>query len=194
MTSNLLTAPPAPLSSSDLREDATESRASSSKLRADRALGLDGLWDLYGNDLYSVALWRCNSIEDAEDAVQEVFLRLARRPQLLSRLKNPRAYLLRMARNAAVDALKRRTKGIHLEINPELYRFDPDLEDAVDARHALEALRHLPIKQREVILMRHILELSFREIGRVCRVPTFTAASRYRLAIARLRSILGVKT
>jgi len=183
-----------PLCSSDSPKDTIESGNPVLNSKAGTPENLDGIWDLYGSELYAVALWRCESIEDAEDAVQEVFVRLARRPDILSRAKNPRAYLLRMVRNAAVDILKRKPKATGLEINPDLFRLKPDFEERVDARHALEALHRLSGKQREVILMRHVIELSFREIGRICGIPTFTAASRYRLAIARLRSLLGVTT
>ena len=61
----------------------------------------------------------------------------------------------------------------------------------MDADRATAALSQLPTAQREAVYLHHFAGLAFREIGRVTGVPTFTAASRYRLGIARLRRALG---
>jgi RNA polymerase sigma-70 factor (ECF subfamily) len=53
------------------------------------------------------------------------------------------------------------------------------------------ALRRLPAEQREVILLKLSEDLTFREIAELLGLPRATAASRYRLALERLRSILG---
>ncbi|MEP0775284.1 MAG: sigma-70 family RNA polymerase sigma factor [Acidobacteriota bacterium] len=150
---------------------------------------LEQLWDLVAEQLYALALWRSGSRQDAEDAVQDVFVRLACNPAAASRVRWPRAYLLAMAHRATVDRMRRR-------------RTDP-LEEAFlvpsdegpptfEGRRLNEALAALPAPQREVVYLRHWADLSFKEIAAVTGVPTFTAASRYRLAVQRLRSSLGV--
>ena len=53
------------------------------------------------------------------------------------------------------------------------------------------ALTALPEMQREIVVLHVFNGFSFREIGNITRVSTFTAASRYRLAIDRLRLLLG---
>ena len=62
---------------------------------------------------------------------------------------------------------------------------------AVDADRASILLAGLPEKQREAVYLRHFCDLTFAEIGRVVGAPTFTAASRYRLGISRLRRLMG---
>ena len=152
---------------------------------------LDTIWDLCARDLYGLALWRTGSTTDAEDAVQDVFLRLARFPRSLAQARRPRAYLLAMAHRAAVDALRRRP-GALLESDPPLVAPDNDPERAADAERASRLADGLPAKQRTVLFLRLFAELSFADIGRVTGVATFTAASRYRLAIRRLRKRMGV--
>ena len=63
----------------------------------------------------------------------------------------------------------------------------------VEARRTSRLLLELPPAQREAIYLRHFAGCSFAEIGRATSVPTFTAASRYRLGIRRLRDRMGVK-
>lgn len=152
---------------------------------------LERIWGLIADDLYAFALWRTASTTDAEDAVQEVFLRLSSAPGKFSKVRNPRAYLMRVAHNAAVDVARRRELPMP-DVMPTLVAIE-DIDAGIDGRRASELLLELPVAQREVIFLRHFADLSFREIGEVCRIPTFTAASRHRLAIRRLKELLGVE-
>ena len=162
------------------------------QLAEGRLEALDAVWRLAADELYGLALWRTRSTADAEDAVQEVFVRLARRGTNLSRVRDPKAYLLRMARNAAVDIASRRRHEPLDESIPPLVEIDT-VESRVDARRASALVGDLPVGQREVIFLKEFAGLTFRQIAEVCGVPLFTAASRHRLAIKRLRQLMGVE-
>jgi RNA polymerase sigma-70 factor (ECF subfamily) len=162
------------------------------ELAEGRIEALDGVWRVCADQLYGLALWRTRSVADAEDAVQEVFVRLARRGTKLSRVRDPRAYLLRMARNAAVDIASRRRHEPLDESIPPLIEIDA-VESRVDARRASALVGDLPVGQREVIFLKEFAGLTFRQVAEVCGVPLFTAASRHRLAIKRLRQRMGVE-
>jgi RNA polymerase sigma-70 factor (ECF subfamily) len=151
---------------------------------------LDTIWRLCADELYGLALWRTGRPADAEDVVQEVFVRLARMPERLAKARRPRSYLLRMAHNSAIDLLKKRRPDEHLEEDAPYLVDEPDRDGMLAAEQACRLLARLPQKQREAVYLRHFAELSFREIGVVCGVPTFTAASRYRLAMRRLHKLL----
>lgn len=153
---------------------------------------LGELYDACGADLYGLALCRTGHVQDAEDVLQEVFVRLARTQARLGTVRNPRSYLLGMAHRAAIDVLRRRRRNV--ELDAELLEATGVDEDrALDAGRLAVLLGELPAAQREAVWLRHFGGLSFAEIGDVTEVPTFTAASRYRLGIARLRRRLGVK-
>jgi RNA polymerase sigma-70 factor, ECF subfamily len=163
----------------------------SAELAAGHTEALHMIWDLCARELYGLALWRTGSVADAEDAVQEVFLKLARSPSALALVERPRAYLLTMAHRAAVDQHRRRRER---PLDPHLAMVDPPVDPcrAADAERASRLIQGLPPKQRTVVFLKVFAELSFAEIGRVTGVPTFTASSRYRLAIRRLRRTMGV--
>ena len=161
------------------------------RVRSGDLEALDTVWNLVARDLYNLALWRTGSAEDAEDALQDMFVRLARRPLRHDRIRDLRSYLLRMVHNAAVDSARRREAPV-TDDTPELITIDA-VDERIDGRRASALLLRLPPAQREVVFLRHFAGLSFREIAGVCRIPTFTAASRHRLAIARLRGLLGVE-
>jgi RNA polymerase sigma-70 factor, ECF subfamily len=162
---------------------------------------LDRIWDLCARDLYALALWRTGRVVEAEDAVQEVFLRLARAPEAPAAARRPKAYLLTMAHRAAIDQVRKRGRTSRLEwpdegagpTPPALVAPPQDPGRAADAEHAARLIAALPPEQREVVYLKHFAELTFEAVGRVTGVPTFTAASRYRLALRRLRRRLGVE-
>lgn len=155
---------------------------------------LEALAELYDScaaRLYALALWRTGSREDAADVVQEVFVRLAHAADVLGKVRRPLPYLLRMTHNLAVSCLRRRRPH---ESCDELLVADPraDAEARFGARQAAAVLAELPPKQREALELRYFEGLSYREIGAVTGVPTFTAASRCRNGLARLRRFMGV--
>jgi len=152
---------------------------------------LETIWELMAGDLYALALWRSGSREDAADAVSEVFVRLARKPPHPSKIARPRAYLLAMVHRATVDLRRRQRPTVALE-DAFLVAADGH-PGAAEGRRLNQALAALPAAQREVVYLRHWAELSFKEIAAVTGVPIFTAASRYRLAVRRLRALLGVQ-
>ncbi len=150
------------------------------------------VYDACADDLFGLALWRTGSREDAADAVQEVFVRLARRAGSLAGVRNPRAYLLAMAHSAAVDILRQRRNTVQAD-DTLLEPVSADHETGADAHRLSNLLQRLPATQREAVWLRHFAELSFAQIGEATAVPTFTAASRYRLGMRRLRKLLGVE-
>ncbi len=152
---------------------------------------LDAVYEALAGDLFGLALWRTGSRDDASDVVQEVFVRLATAGSRLRRARSPRAYLLAMAHSAAVDLVRRRKSTVEAD-DAVLEPVVPDPVTAADAARASRLVSRLPAAQREAVYLRHFVGLSFGEIGSVTGVPTFTAASRYRLGIARLRALMGV--
>lgn len=167
------------------------------RLLADLAAGdleaLAAIYDLTACELYGLALWRCGSESEAEDAVQEVFVRLARKPPNPARISDPRAYLLAMARRAACDLVRRRRPAEPL-VDLLLVAPATATERPVDAATATRNLARLSAVQREAVYLRYFAGLSFAEIAEIASVPTFTAASRCRTGIERLRALMGVET
>jgi RNA polymerase sigma-70 factor (ECF subfamily) len=153
---------------------------------------LQEIWDLCARDLYGLALWRTGSPVDAQDVVQDVFVHLARSPTRLGQALRPRAYLLAMAHRAATDLLRRRRRRPGSDAPCEWIVPPGDPARAADAERAARLLGRLSPKQRAAVYLRIFAGLSFAEVGRVTGVPTFTAASRYRLALRRLRLWMGV--
>ena len=168
-------------------------RAPFAALAAGDRTALETIWLLASRRVYAAALWRTGNPEDAADVVQDVFVKLAAGRADLGRVEAPQVWLLTVAHNAASDVARKRARraAMPLEAVPFLVAKDAVPENAVRAAELNRALANLPEAQREALALRHFGGLSFKEIARSTRVPVFTAASRCRLAVARLRRILG---
>jgi len=146
------------------------------------------LYDRWARSLLRVARVMLKSDTDAEDAVQDVFLQLARRRDLLSQVRDLDAYLFAILRHTAGRmAQTRRNEQQRLrQLLPAVPRdAEIALPDELDT-----ALDALPFEQREVIALKLDGNLTFAQIAEVLGIRPNTAASRYRYALAKLRQSL----
>lgn len=156
---------------------------------------LASVYEASASRIFGLALWRTGSVEDASDVVQEVFLRLAARRHELAGISDPLSWLLTVAHHSAVDLVRRRRVRAAEPLDGVRFLTAPETGASRSADGALASalLARLPGKQRDVIYLRHFADATFATIGRITGVPTFTAASRYRLGIARLRRLMEGK-
>jgi RNA polymerase sigma-70 factor (ECF subfamily) len=130
-----------------------------------------------------------HSVADAEDVVQEAFVRFWRRDLSI----HNRALLYAAVRSAALDLIRRDSRRARRE-NEAMAETErhvqPQFEQLEDSeRELVRAVDRLPRDQREVIVMKIWNELTFAEIGETLGISQNTAASRYRYALANLKKI-----
>ena len=163
-------------------------------LAAGRAEGFAALYDRFGSRLYRAAWGMLGHADDAEDAVQEVFMALVRSRHKLGDVRDLTAYLFAVLRRAAARVAARRVRepvasdeaAREAAASPE-----PREASSPHSRRLERALEALPPEQREVIAMKIDGELTFAQIAEVLGVSINTAASRYRYALDKLRVRLG---
>jgi len=151
-------------------------------------------FELHGPKLLLCARQWTRSAADAEDVVQDAFVRFWRRQRHFG--GEPLALLLTSIRRAAFDHARRDARRAVREEHAandgagDAPLFAP-LPEGDDRRQAIEAaLRRLPPAQREVLVLKIWGELTFAEIAAQLDVPPNTAASRYRYALVALRQEL----
>jgi RNA polymerase sigma-70 factor (ECF subfamily) len=154
---------------------------------------IEVLYDACSREIFGLALWRTGSVDDASDVVQALFVTIVERRAELVRVERPRAWLFSIAHHLAVDVTRRRKPQPTRSIDslPFLTAPDTDPVRAIDAANASRCLAELPASQRDTIYLKHFADCTFQAIGKITRVPTFTAASRYRLGMAKLRKLMG---
>jgi len=143
---------------------------------------------------YNLARWLTNSPDDASDVVQESYLRAIR---FFGSYRGgvARAWLLTIVRNTSLNWLtqNRNQKTVPLPEPDEDGKGQEIVDDKADLEFELiqkeaattmnELIKALPVKYREVVILREIEELSYKEIAEVTGIPVGTVMSR--LARAR---------
>lgn len=142
----------------------------------------------YQNTVYRTALHALGSPQDADDAVQEVFLRLFRYKAPFESEEHLRRWLLQVTVNCCRDVLKSpwRKRRVSWEELPETPVFDRP-EQAALYREVMA----LPEKYRTVLNLFYYEELSVREIGELLGVGESTVTTRLARARRRLKERLG---
>ena len=153
------------------------------------------LYDEHAASIFGFVLSLTRSEPDTRDVLQELFLKLASRPEQLAAVRQPRAWLLRLAHNLAIDTMRRRAGHDHASERAAaepapLFAPAPNPDEA-SYRHALAtALAELPAEQRTVVHLKLWEDLTFAEIADALDIPPNTAASRYRYGIDKLQTLL----
>lgn len=154
-----------------------------------RAYG--SLYDRLGDRLLRVAAAMLRSSADAEDAVQDLFVNLARSRQRFLVVEDLDAYVFACLRHA-IGAKLARAKTEETHLRRMAMQVSVVCEPPLPERdNVAAALNSLPTDQREVVSLKIDGVLTFAQIAGVLQVSPNTAASRYRYALAKLRERLG---
>lgn len=159
------------------------------------ASDLEAVYDAHVQALFAFLLNLTRNEEDTRDLIQELFLKLGRQPALSEGMRDPRAYLLRLAHNLAIDLFRRRAardkyKEQANEVAAEIFASSDDPDEAAFRRAIAEAMEELPPDQRAVVHLKLWEDLTFDEIAKVLDISINTAGSRYRYALDKLRERL----
>jgi len=140
------------------------------------------------NMIYRLALHMLGSAQDADDAVQEVFLRLFRWEKDFESPEHLRRWLLRVAVNHCKDVLKSpwRRRRLSLEELPE-----PPVFDSFEEGELYEAVMALPEKYRTVLDLFYYEDLSVKEIAGLLHVKGSAVTTRLDRARKKLKKQLG---
>ena len=156
---------------------------------------LERLYDEHAQALFAFLLNFTRDEDDTREVLQEIFVKLARQPDLLRAARDERAFFLRLAHNAAIDLMRRRsTRAKNQEqfgaekISPFATTEDPD--EAAFREELSAALGELPPDQRAVVHLKLWEGLTFEQIAAALEIPLNTAASRYRYGLDKLRARL----
>lgn len=156
----------------------------------------------YQRRFYRLAYGYLRDHEEAMDAVQEAFIKIHRARASWEPRANPFTWAYRIVANHCIDMLRRR-RGEHYSIDDDegngrgMELRDEHAVDPLDrqvrreeAEEVREAIRALPIRQREILVLRHYEGLSLQEIADAQQCALGTVKSSLHRALANLKEIL----
>ena len=149
---------------------------------------------------HNLARWLLRNEQDAQDVVQEAFLR-AFKSFAGFRGSNGRAWLLTIVRNTSYTLMKKnRAVDLTTTFDEEKHATDHEsvnpaalLERTEDAELVREAMDNLAAEFREILTLRHQEGLSYKEIADIAQIPPGTVMSRLARARAKLREYLATR-
>lgn len=154
------------------------------------------IWLPLSDRFYRVAYHILESQEDAEDAVQELYLKLIKTPDKFSHIQDPAAYGITMLRNICIDIIrrreKRRSEELHEYIIADVSSPDKIATEKDKLRILIHEIDKLPQKQSMVLKMRAIEGLEYDEIS--LRTGLSQVNIRVLISIARktLKKNMGI--
>ena len=156
---------------------------------------LAALVSQYAGTLYRVAFSVLRNPSDAEDAVQEAFLRVLRHRDTLGEVRDNRVWLIRIVWNIVLDRKRRAKTRPETDDVSELARVLPaaglSAEQIASAAqhhaHVLSCMEQLPVKEREVLMLSAFEELSSVEIASILDITESSVRSR----LFRARNIMA---
>lgn len=148
---------------------------------------------------YNLARWLTHNDHDAEDVVQDAYLRAFRFFGSF-RGGDSRVWLLAIVRNTCYTWLhQKRSSDLTMTFDDELHDsasdiYNPErvLLQSIDKQLLREAIEELPVAFREVVILRDLEDLSYKEIAQVAGVPLGTVMSRLARGRNRLQRSLAV--
>jgi RNA polymerase sigma-70 factor (ECF subfamily) len=147
---------------------------------------LAALVSQYSGTLYRVAYSVLRNSEDAEDAVQEAFLRVLRHRDTLHEVRDQRVWLIRIVWNVVLDRKRRMKTRPETDDVAELARVLPAAGLSAEQRaaaaqhhaHVLACVEQLPAKERQVMMLSAFEELTSVEIAAVVGITESSVRSR----------------
>lgn len=150
------------------------------------AAGIEAVYRRNVKTVWNVCITLLKNPSDAEDAVQETFLRLLRSETAFASAEHEKAWLIRTAQNVCKNDLSRaRRRDVPLEMQNESGVNPPVLDET------LLALRTLPRQYRMALYLHYYEGYSAAELARLLRRPASSVRSDLRRGREALRAILG---
>jgi RNA polymerase sigma factor (sigma-70 family) len=148
---------------------------------------------------HNLARWLLRNEQDAQDVVQEAYLRAFRSFGGFHG-GNGRAWLLTIVRNTSYTLLKKNRAADFTTFDEEIHASSDEsvgpatiLEHSEDAEVIKEAINELPAEFREILVLRHQEGLSYKEIADIAQIPPGTVMSRLARARSKLKEYLAAR-
>lgn len=155
------------------------------------ASALHALYEELGSAVFALARAITGDSQLAEDVLQDVFIKLYAAARSYRRQGKPRAWVMRIARNEAISAYRKRRREIPSETVAAEASSTGSQADAADTVALNDALSGLECRDREIVVLSVVGGLADRELAELLGIPQGSVSWRRRAALGRLRETLA---
>lgn len=168
-----------------------------SDLGAGKQSALNALYELYVNKVYGFVFKLVHDKEEAEDIVQNLFLRIWENRAIVSKVDSFDRYLFKMAKNAVFDSFDHKVIKAKFERNTKKqFSYDDSLEDKISASNlelliAIE-IEKMPVQRKKIFKMSREEGYSNNDIASITGLSLNTIESHMSLALKDLRKAMAM--
>ena len=132
-------------------------------------------WLSLADSFWQIARYILEDDAEAEDAVQDLYLKLWKNREALEGIGNPKGYGITVLRNICLDRIRKRRKSVAAGSEAQEAEVPGNYDETIDAKErlakVLDAIKSLPDRQRTVLIMRTVEGLSYEDISRRTGIP-----------------------
>jgi len=160
------------------------------KIRAGNKEGLREIYDNYAGYIWSVVYGIVKNRENAEDITSDFFIKLWEKADGYRTGGGHRTYITVMARNMAIDYIRkyyREEASESIEVLAEVPKENQAMQQVISRMDLEAALKTLNDSERQIVNLKIMGDLTFKEISRVMKQPMGTVTWKYRNALEKLK-------
>lgn len=161
------------------------------ELKHNNKIAFEKLYSKYNKLIYSIAFSILKNKTDSEDIVQTVFTKLYTMSKDKFPIQKQASWLYSLTKNETISFLRKKKHNIDLESIYEIEDRDNEINNIIDQIEFNRLISKLNDKEKQVVSLKILANLSFEEIGKLLDVPTGTVKWRYYKSIHTLKILLS---
>ena len=174
-----------------MKIDETELNELFKEIKNNNEMAFEKLYSRYNKLVYGIAFSILKNKQDAEDMVQNVFTKIYSIDKNKLPSSNEASWLYSVTKNETINYLKNKKNNIDLDSIYELEDNNNEIDKIINQDKYNRIISKLNEKEREIVSLKILSNLSFEEIGKILNVPTGTIKWRYYKSVHTLKLLLS---
>lgn len=160
-------------------------------LKTNRKLGIEELYKNYSKLVFGVIYSILKNTDETEDVMQNVFIKIFKLNNEKLPTKSHLSWLYSVAKNETINYIKKNSKEKNFENLYEISDNDTEIEKVLDKEYFNKLIEKLPPKQQEILSLKIVSNLSFREIANILNMKIPAVQWHYYKSLNTIKLLLG---
>ncbi len=161
------------------------------KMKEQKEAGFNELYNKYNQLVQKISFSILKNKEESKDISQIVFTKIYKLPKEKLPSKNASSWLYSVTKNETLTYLKNKKNHLDLEKIYNVSSEDKEINDIIEKDSFNRLINKLPEKEKEIVSLKILSQMSFREIGNMLGIPTPTVQWHYYKATKTLKLLIG---
>ena len=161
------------------------------EIKEDKEVAVEKLYNKYNKVMYAIAFSVLKNKQDAEDVVQNVIVKLYNLGKDRLPTDKETTWLYTVTKNEALEFIRKKNKQVYLENIYEIEDNNNEIDKIIDKENFNRLISNLTDKEKEIVSLKIVSNLSFKQIQMLMGEPINTIKWRYYNSIYKLKQLIG---